>query len=234
MKIGIFGDSYAALNASPGVKHLGPAWVEHLALEHEVTNFAEPGTAFRWSYELFLEHKDKFDLCIVVVTDPTRIYIKALENIPNKITGHFFASPTHTDAFRRITTNPGILKILDSIDIWYNNWRDHDFELHLHNLMIKNLLTYNVLVIPGFPNSVENYNQQGKNLTDIQFWELLQIDPDFDVYTMGCKRKCHLSEENNLVLFELVKEAINNKDKILNLDISKFKKPAKSLDFYAE
>jgi hypothetical protein len=235
MKIAVFGDSYTITNVMPGNEHLGLSWVEHLALSHEVTNFGESGTAFQWSYELFLENKDKFDYCILVVADPGRVYIKALQDIPNKIKGHFFASPEHIQAFKSITTDERILKILDSIDFWYNNWRDHTFEYHLRTLMVRDLLTYdNILVIPGFPLSVEGYGEIYQNLTDIQFWELLQLDPNFNVHMMGCKRKCHLSEENNLVLFELVKQAIENKDKILKLDISKFKKPARSIDFYAE
>jgi hypothetical protein len=235
MKIGIFGDSYTAMNIIPGNEHMGLGWPEHLAFSHEITNFGESGTAFQWSYELFLEHKNKFDFCIVVVPDPNRVYIKALQDIPNKPVGHYFASHNHIQAFKGITADERILKILDSIDVWYNNWRDHGFEYHLHNLMVRNLLTYdNVLVIPGFPRSVEGFDKPYQNLTDIQYWELLQIDPDFNVRTMRCKRKCHLSEENNLVLFDLVKQAIENKDKILKLDISKFKKPARSIDFYAE
>ena len=235
MKIGIFGDSYVSMNVGLGREELGLAWVEHLALIHEVENFGESATNFHWTYQQWLKHKDKFDYCIVLITDPNRIYIKVLDEVPNRPAGHFFGSISHIEAFKTITTDPEILKILDSVNVWHDYWRDHGFEYHLHNLMIKNVMSHdNVLIIPGFPNSIENYNELYKNLTDIQFWELLQIDPNFDVKTMRCKRKCHLSEENNLVLFELVTEAIQNNDRILNLDISRFKKPAKSLNFYAE
>tara|TARA_B110000977_G_scaffold133953_1_gene170566 strand:- start:152 stop:871 length:720 start_codon:yes stop_codon:yes gene_type:complete len=234
MRIGIFGDSYTIFNQHNN-DHLGLSWVEHLSKIHDVVNFGVPGSSFRWCYELFLKHKLEFDFCIVVVPTPTRVYIKALENLPNAPPGHFFADPLFRDRFKQFTSDPTVLKILDSVDVWYENWRDHCFENHLHNLMVRDVLSNdNVLVIPGFPESVEGYGKPYQNLTDIQYWELAQADPTFDYYHIQCKRKCHLTEENNLVLFSLIKRAMNNKEKILNLDIKHFKKPAKSIDYYAD
>lgn len=235
MKIGIFGDSYVNSNLKPYYDFCGLSWVESLGKVHDVVNFGQPGVSFAWCYELFLKHKKDFDLCIVVVTTPYRIYIKALEDDPAKPTGHFFASPEFRQEYRQRTTDQKTLKILDSIDVWYDNWRDHVFEDHLHNLMVRDVMSHdNVLLIPGFSSSIENYNGQYQNLTDIQFWELLQLDPNFDHSRMSCKRKCHLSEENNQVLFELVINAISDKKKVLDLNINDFVKPNKNIDFYAE
>jgi len=233
-KIAIFGDSYACWNVDLRNEHLGLSWVEHLEFIYEISNFSRGGSAFQWSYRLFLENKDRFDYCIIVVSAPGRIYIEALENIPNRPIGHFYGQPEYINHLKSITTDDKILKIIDSVEIWYNNWRDHIFEeIHLHELMVNNVLKYdNVLIIPGFPRSVPNYNEVYQNLTDIQYWELLELNPNFDPTNLHCKRKCHLSKENNLILFELVNQAIKRKDKILNLDIKYFKKPPNSLDYY--
>lgn len=234
MKIGIFGDSYTSFNQQDN-DHLGLSWVEHLRKIHEVVNFGVAGSSFRWSYELFLKHKHEFDFCIILVSEPYRVYIKALEDVPNRPAGHFFADSNFRDRFKKSTSDPTVLKILDSIDVWYENWRDHYFENHLHNLMVRDVLSNdNVLVIPGFPESVEGYGKLYQNLTDIQYWELAQADPAFDYYHIQCKRKCHLTEENNQVLFSLVKQAMTNKEKILSLDIKYFKKPTRSIDYYAD
>jgi hypothetical protein len=232
MKIGIFGDSYANYNLD--YYWLDLAWPQKLAQIHEVTNFGQVGSAFQRSYELFLKEKDKFDLSIVVVAEPTRVYIKALEEIPNRPVGDFFASINHINAFRKITTDEKVLKILDSVEVWYRDWRDHRFEFHIHNLMVDNLLKHdNLLLIPGAPDSINGYQGLYKNLRDIQFWELQQIDSNFNYLEMVCKRKCHFSDENNQVLFNLVLEAINGNKKILDLDITRFKKPSREISYYA-
>jgi hypothetical protein len=234
MKIAIFGDSYTRYNMNPGNEHLGLSWVEHLDDIHEVTNFGKPGASFRWCYELFLEHKDNFDFCIVVVPDPFRIWIKALDNVPNKMEGHFWAAHEFRNEFKNRTSDERIHQIIDSVSVWYDNWRDHLFENHLHHLMVKDMLSYaNVLAIPGSPDSIKGYSKHYQNLTDIQFWELLQVDPDFNFTSMHCKRKCHLTEENNYVLYSLVLDAISKKQKVLNLNIKHFVKPTRELEYYA-
>lgn len=234
MKIGIFGDSYTSINEL-GHDHLGLSWVQHLSKIHEVINFGNSGSSFRWCYELFLKHKHEFDFCIVVVPTPHRVYIKALCDLPDVPKGHFFADPPFRTLVRNSTADPDVLKILNSVEVWYTKWRDHDFERHLHHLTVKDMLSHNnVLAIPGFLDSIEGYDRPYQNLTDIQYWELLQVDPNFDYGDMVCKRKCHLTEENNQVLFSLVKNAIDNKEKILNLDIKYFRKPTGSIDYYAE
>jgi hypothetical protein len=218
----------------PEKAHLGLSWVEHLQKTHEVENFARGGTGFRWSYELYLENQHKFDYNIVVVSDPGRLWIKSLDSHPKVPNIHFF----NQDRFRHnlkdaVGRNDELFGILDAIQIWMHKCRDEQWELHLHNLMVKNIVQNysNTLLIPGFINSIEGYEG---NLTDIQSWEILQLDPDFYADTIDCKRKCHLTEENNEILFNLVVDAINKKEKILNLNIIFFKKPTKNIDFYIE
>jgi hypothetical protein len=233
MKIGVYGDSYTVLNTGPGSNDsVGLSWVEHLSQIHEVKNFGQSGTAFSWSYQLFLENQKQFDLNIVVVSDPARLYIKSLDSHPKKPPGHLFTQKEFIQEFkRRVGRDDETFNILDSINVWVEKCRDRQFENHLHRLMVNNVLSFNnVLIIPGFVDSVVDYSG---NLTDLQTWELLQVAPSFNNFdNMKDLRKCHLTEKNNQILFDLVVDAINQKEKILKIDLGFFEKPDKTLDYY--
>lgn len=231
MNLGIYGDSFTILNADAG-NNIGLSWVEHLSQLHEVKNFGRAGTSFRWSYQLFLENQNQFDFNIIVVSSPSRLYIKSLDQHPKKPSGHFFNQNTFIEEFkRRVGASDETFNILDSVRIWVEKCMDHAFEDHLHRLMINNVLSFNnTLLIPGFADSIKDCNG---NLTDLQAWELLQVDPLFDKFgNMKDLRKCHLTERNNQILFELVVNAMRRKEKVLNIDTSFFEKPDRTLDYY--
>ena len=70
MKIGIFGDSFADEHMKPS-----KTWIECLRDNydyHEVTSYGYGGTSLGWSYNNFLEHHSKYDLCVFLLTDQRR------------------------------------------------------------------------------------------------------------------------------------------------------------------
>ena len=76
MKIGIFGDSFAADNK------LNPtdSWVDILRKSHEVENHASPGTNLYYSVTKLKENYKKYEKIIFVVTQPSRI--KIADHVP--------------------------------------------------------------------------------------------------------------------------------------------------------
>ena len=98
MSIGIFGDSFARckvplmhpldpsniktvihtndeyINFQQKVEALMPTWAKLLP---DTTNFAAGGTDLSWSFLKFLEHHEKYDNIIFVVTSPKRITLNA-------------------------------------------------------------------------------------------------------------------------------------------------------------
>lgn len=242
MNIAIYGDSYGCWLSKwdTGKKfndHLGLSWVE--ILEHQgynVTNFCESGSAFLFSYEKFLEQHKNFDLNIFIVTQWTRLYVKALDGI--KIFGH--ASPdVESKKIKKMPFYPRKelhLRILSSVKSYMQDWIDWDQITYIQHGLVNNLwnLAPNTLVIPGFDDSLE---QRQTGLWTASKHELVLCDQDkfnkFNLMKLNCHRKCHFSEENNQVIADLVTNSIKNSDKILNIDLSKFKKPGKEFSFYA-
>ena len=78
MKIAIYGDSFGnsmieSLVEQKDQDTRGKAWVELLAEDYYVTNFAKAGSSLFYSYKLFLENNQKFDYNVFLVTEPNRI-----------------------------------------------------------------------------------------------------------------------------------------------------------------
>lgn len=239
MNIAIYGDSFACINTrfenyNEPSNNIG--WPELLedCSGYEVTNFAQSGTAFMYSYENFLNNYDKFDLNIFVVTNPDRTYIKALDGI------RMFGVDWVDVEKNRIKNNEWYpkkdmhLEILDSVRVYLRDWADWDMLKHIQHVLVNNLwnLKENTIVIPGFDTSIK---QTTKNLNDCAFHELKITNPqEFQKYPLGkvinkkvvtCKRSCHFSKENNLIIYNLIIDAIANKKRFIEPDLSLIVKP---------
>lgn len=240
MKLGIYGDSFVCINTKWGddkvdCPHLGISWVEILERDgYEITNFAQSGSAFMFSYENFLKEYKNYDLNIFVLTAPQRTYVKALDGM--KLFGHAWAE----SEYKRVKQLPPYarkdihLEILKSVKTYLELWVDQEMVTHTQHVLVNNLwnLAPNTIVIPAFSDSMA---QTDINLFYAAKYELKLVDEreykKFDFGYLDCKRKCHLSNENNIVLGNKVLDAIVNKQKIVTLHIDELVKPAGN-DFY--
>lgn len=240
MKIGIYGDSFACINTKWGddrtdKPHLGLSWVEVLEnAGHEIINFAQSGSAFMFSYENFLKEHKNHDLNIFVVTNPQRTYVKALDGI--KLFGDTWAQSEY-NRVKKLPPYPRQdihLEILKSVKTYLELWVDQEMVTHTQHVLVNNLwnLSPNTMVIPAFSDST---TQTHINLFYAAKYELKLVDETehkkFDFGYLDCKRKCHVSNENNIVLGNKVLNAIENNEKIVTLHIDELKKPAND-DFY--
>jgi hypothetical protein len=243
MKIAVYGDSFSIINTKWQTNlaeyqpHLGKSWVDILAEEHEITNYAESGSAFMYSYELFLAHHNEHDLNIVVVTHPQRVYIKALGGI--LMFGPVWADCEY-DRIKKMAWYPRKdthLDILQSARNYITEWADFKMITHVQHVLVNNLwnLKENTLVIPAFEESIE---QTTTNLNRLARYELSLVDPEsfkkFDYGLLNCKRKCHFSKENNVVLAKFILDAIQQKKRIVEVEESDLVTPSnKNFEFYA-
>jgi hypothetical protein len=240
MKLGIYGDSFACINTRWGdgivdKPHLGISWVEILEnAGHEINNYAVSGTAFMFSYERFLKEHKNNDLNIFVVTSPHRVYIKELDG------RRLFSYTWADEEYERVKKLPFYpkqqihLDILKSARTYLELWADWEMINHTQQVLVNNLwnLAPNTIVIPAFFNSIE---QTTINLFYAAKYELKLVNEkehtNFDFAYLDCQRKCHFSNENNIVLGNKVLRAIENNEKIVTLHIDEVAKPANS-DFY--
>jgi len=240
MKIAIYGDSFACINTKwdsgkMDKAHLGISWVEILEnAGHEITNFAESGSAFMFSYENLLKEHRNHDLNIFVVTDPQRTYIKALDGI--KLFGFTWAESEY-ERVKKLPFYPRKvvhLEILKSARAYLEHWADWEMMTHVQQVLVTNLwnIAPNTIVIPAFSDSIEQTNT---NLFDTAKYELELVNSKefekFDFGYLDCQRKCHFSNENNIVLGNKLLDAINNNQTIVTFAISECVRPAGN-DFY--
>lgn len=209
LNIAIYGDSFAD---PTWVKTFYKGWPELLSEHYDISNYALSGSGCWWSYDKFLETHQAHDLSIFVVTVPGRIHIE------------------YND--KHLNLNPVTWPVWDGINMgemyfryFYSKKREDCF----HNFMVRDLISReNVLVVPAFKESIDGHNG----------WSLCHFsDTETAFYGLkhsgtNEKRKCHLTKENNEMVYLKVLEAIQNKDKILSLAESDFCQPEGPLEKY--
>ena len=247
MRIAVFGDSFASHQLGPECAYLGKSWIDVIAENNKVVNFGLVASCFQYSYELFLKHSKDFDYNIFLVTEPNRKYIKSISNL--------FATSTKNRMTQRLGSHDFIdslieelvssdikdkeiyINTLNSFKIYYNVWRDVEFELHVHDVLVRNILNLkpNTLIVPCFEWSIPSFKPKDTVFT-ISLLEAISLGLDADSPIFNdyqCVRKCHLSEKNNIILGNKILSAIDNKINFLNLDSEDFVfKLDKPIDYY--
>lgn len=243
MKIAIYGDSFGDFclkNIEGDTIYRGPAWVELLAENHEVTNFCESGSSVFYNYDLFLKHNKEFDYNIFLVTESNRITV----NSPYPNLKHI---NIHSINFYKNTNlRPIERKILEGIENYYEVIHNQDYVDTCHKLMVNSLTTINpnTIIIPTFGESlISDFKNTLIYLSD---WELSEIvlklhaknyiqwkPIEGENWAFVDYRKCHLTEENNRILFDIIINRINNKfNGLLNIDVNDFKISQHDFEFH--
>lgn len=229
MRVAIFGDSFAnhALDNS-----VGKSWIDVVAEHHDVVNFGLSGSCFQYSYELFLKEHENFDTVIFFVTDYHRRYIKAVSDVLPEISGSHMlnilsgSENTKKDIEKlNLKDKDHYIKMIDNFRFYFDNYRNAEFELHVHELLVKNIVTLkpNAVVVPCFPMSITSFQPKDTVYT-VQLAETASLDVDLTNVWIDyqCLRKCHLCEENNIILGNKILAAMNNSVNYLDLDINDF------------
>lgn len=208
-KLAIYGDSFAD---PTWVKQDYKAWTELLSQDYDISNYAYTGTSMWWSYDKFISTYGKCDKHIFVATVPGRIHIEYNDK-------HLNLNPTTWPVWSGVNIGEMYFRY------FYSSKREGVF----HNFMINDILTRdNVLVIPAFKESIP----------DLEGWSLCHFsDTELRHYGLvhaGANehRKCHMSEENNKVIYTKVKTAVEAGDKLLKMDAADFVAPSSPLSRY--
>lgn len=225
MKVGIFGDSYAHILE----RSTTTSWADLLSKDFDVENYAMGGSSTYFSYLNFLEHYQKYNKIIFVVTYPARMYT-SFGHVPSAVT----AKDMLTN--RAVRLDKIQQKIIYGLDSYFTySLLDNailDQHILFHNLMIEKIksLKKDILFIPAF--SVPNTDFDRTALVDITrmeegHWISLGYKIKSTEIFRYDNRQHHLTEPNNRILYQMVKDILPSvKNHVtLSLDLNNFSKP---------
>lgn len=229
MKIGIFGDSFADdHNLWPNPYNgVGPSWIDYLRSKgHQVDNYAGGGSSLFYAYEKFLTTYQNYDKIVFAITNYNRYYVYV-----DEVNANWF-NIGQVEQILNSCTDKNKRNILESIRLYYAYIQDEEFQKFCHQLLIKDIKKThdNCLLIPCFEDSLIDRLMPLINISrhEANYWGLEEILPrEEDVYDA---RKCHMCEENNLVLGKSVEKWINTG--IYELDERDFCNPTKNFEHY--
>lgn len=255
MKIAIYGDSFGSSMIESSVERKdcdtrGKAWVELLADNYNVTNFSYPGSSLFYSYQLFLEYNQKFNYNIFLITSQDRITLPddfdvkpIYKHINLKLVQYF-----RNQFLNQGSKDSNLDLIIFALESYYKIIHNEQAVDIYHNLMIENInrINQNTIIIPCFNHSIPNTpfslnliseyefsdSKVMKTLTHNKCFDWTIIEDENGKWTFNDYRKCHLNEENNKILFNLIEKAIINKQQTINLDLNQFSKMSKDIEFY--
>jgi hypothetical protein len=226
MRIAIFGDSYASTYAHNHVRPY-PSWTEMLSTKYDVVNFSENGSSLYYMKRIFDQEHQKFDKIVFCITAPARLEFK-VETLENNL--------KYTPWYQHIPTIHTIkqrLQISELTDLDKKRYKilyeyileiqDFEQEQYHHTMLVKDIINQrpDTILMPGFPTSLTD---QTDCLEDITRFEDNIFNKTTGTYFDG--RPCHMSLENNKVVFNIVQDALlNNKSKI-SLSRDRFIEPS--------
>lgn len=232
MKIGIFGDSWAHV---PELKFLQPwqefmasakSWPEYLSSSFDVTNHAISGSSLYYSLQQYKKARHDYDKKIFLVTYPGRLtisdrwkeYIVLNDNHLNGINTaeeklNFYKNWDHPN--KNIA-----MKIFKAAVDYFLYIADDTYDDYIHRLMLKdleNIADKDTLVIPV----TKQTNSSDFCLEQVYYLENKCWNHDVtnsDHIALIDARRCHMTNENNYVLYEKIKKWIETNEFNLSLD----------------
>jgi len=236
MKIGIFGDSFAAKSESGQLQKNKTFWPDVIGEVHDVENFAKGGTNLYWSYNLLKDNHYKFDTIILAVTGPGRFYIP---NAKHQTVKHAFNLSQIENLLssgadgRDSPYSENDVKILNTLHDYKVYVEDDNQTALFHELLLDKIkrLVPNIILIPSWGGCLEPLKEiHGidpgyDSLVDISMLDLNYCKISFN-RVMYDRRHSHLSPTNNLILGkDLLRYIESDKEKPYSIDLSQYKNP---------
>jgi hypothetical protein len=177
----------------------------------EVENFGQSGSSVYYSYNLYLKHKDKFDKIIFSVTTPTRITV----NHPSQKGKKLFLTSWDTilDKQRDYMRQAGIY---DAVNLFYQYLYDLEEYTTYRDLIIQDLKSYKNCLIMDIADLMK------VSKIDYEFYLKLNYNY-YDMHKFLDNRYCHMNNENNSILADMILSWISSG--VFEFNLSKFVNP---------
>jgi len=233
--IGIFGDSHADctyLEWKTKFKSVGLGWPELLALKYKVKNYSAGGSGMFYSYDLFKHQHSNFDIIVYVPTQATRfpIYLPDEGAIRHMVPG-FLANQAPQEISRTKKHNrPNDLKVIEAAISYSLYILDVKKEKEMKHLMLAEIKRTrpDTIIIPAFED--DRKDQTDIDLSHISVVELSALGTSLDELRKLANplldvRKCHMTDENNRMLFHKILAAIETNETHIRLSQADLIKP---------
>lgn len=233
--VGIFGDSHADctyLEWKTKYKSVGLGWPELLALKHKVKNYSMGGSGIFYSYDIFKQVHSKFDVVIYIPTQASRfpLYLPDEGRVRHMVPGFLISQAAQELSRAKQYNRPNDYKAMEAA-IGYSMYiLDRKKEDEMKRLMLAEVkrIRPDTIIIPAFPD--DRLDQTDVDLSYISAMELSAFGTTLQELRQSATpfldiRKCHMTDENNRMVFNKVLTAIETKETVVRLAESDFTKP---------
>lgn len=234
MRIGIFGDSFAA-DIRP------QSWVSMLNDDYTVDRYAFGGTSLFHCYQTMLKCDiSMYDIVIVAVTNAGRLY-----------TGYDidkdkpYLSGIDTALYHKKIADRSEIDRIDAGISYYLNLSNDEYNQYVHEKLVQDIISAidldcKLILLPSFEHS---YSSALKDYVSVYVEENFSL---FNVTEME-KRSLgvtpeeaekstlynHICEENNVALYNWIKSELDSTDvKRTKLGLNSFTQPTQCKDYY--
>jgi hypothetical protein len=224
MKIGIFGDSFAALKFK---QNPTPTWVDILQEKFDITNFAVTSSNLYYSVNKFKEEHEKFDKIIFVATVPGRLQLP--DWIETEVDSHRYATNlsnvecelAHWHSLnefekKHLGINFNLIRAHEAARNYYAYLDNEMYNNFIQKLMIDEVcrLRDDTVMIPvefssfGDPRTMPTTPLSDVCKKELRAWNetIYSIQTKMIESDLRDFRNCHLTAENNAILAEKVEE----------------------------
>lgn len=232
MKIGIFGDSYAALRLNTKQPIMDWSWVSLLNHDYDCDNHACSGTSYDWTYYQFLNHYQKYDIVIVLQTSMFRstVFGEVNDNndilsMDNKIEGIEPKLPfNHNGLEHDLLMNSGHFHADGNTyenKVIYDGLLTMTAEYRFHNMMLHHAISTSIHALHDNVIHLQCFDETNRNR--ICMHNITRLDrtahnalPAGNYIEDPTKRANHLSKQQSYEFYSYMKDAIDNGFNITN------------------
>jgi hypothetical protein len=213
-------------------KSIGLGWPELLALKYKVKNFSMGGSGIYYSYDIFKQVHSEFDIIIFIPSQSTRfsLYCPDYGQVRHMVPGFLLGQASRELENLRILNRLDDYKATEAAIGYVTYILDEKKEDEMKRLMLQEVkrLRPDTIVIPAFPD--DRIADSDIVMCEISGRELHMYNTSLPVLRSMQKplldlRKCHMTDENNRMLFHKIMTAIDNQDTSVRLAESDILQP---------